>query len=54
MLLMFFSFHDGKSAEDISTNDLEDYHTRYILANGFSHTYQYQTINTDYSQFFKR
>lgn len=45
MLLMFFSFHDGKSVEDLSTNDLEDYNTRYILANGFSFTYQNQTIN---------
>ncbi len=45
MLLMFFGFHDGKSVEDIATQDLEDYNTRYILANGFSFTYQNQTIN---------
>jgi integrase len=45
MLLMFFGFHNGKSVKDISNRDLEDYNTRYILANGFSHTYQNQTIN---------
>lgn len=45
MLLMFFGFHYGKSATDITTNDLEDYNTRYILANGYSHTYQNQTVN---------
>ncbi len=45
MLLMFFGFHNDKSVEDISTNDLEDYNTRYILGNGFSFTYQNQTIN---------
>ncbi len=45
MLLMFFGFHKDKSVEEISTNDLEDYNTRYILANGFSFTYQNQTIN---------
>jgi len=45
MLLMFFGFHNDKSVKDISNSDLEDYNTRYILANGFSHTYQNQTIN---------
>ncbi len=45
MLLMFYAFHQDKSVEEISVNDLEDYNTRYILANGFSFTYQNQTIN---------
>lgn len=45
MLLMFFGFHNGKAVKDISSDDLEDYNTRYILANGFSFTYQNQTIN---------
>lgn len=45
MLLMFFGFHNGKSVKDISSDDLEDYNTQYILANGFSFTYQNQTIN---------
>ena len=45
MLLMFFGFHHGKSVKDITNGDLEDYNTRYILANGYSPTYQNQTIN---------
>ena len=45
MLLIFFGFHNGKAFKDISSDDLEDYNTRYILANGFSFTYQNQTIN---------
>ena len=45
MLLMFFSFHSGKSAQEIVKTDLEDYNNNYIIANGFSYTYQNQTIN---------
>lgn len=45
MLLMFFGFHNGKSVEEISPADLEDYNTGYILINGFSYTYQNQTVN---------
>ncbi|MGB5357415.1 MAG: tyrosine-type recombinase/integrase [Eudoraea sp.] len=45
MLLMFFGFHHTKLVKDIRSRDLEDYNTNYILANGFSHTYQNQTIN---------
>ncbi|WP_394750686.1 tyrosine-type recombinase/integrase [Spongiimicrobium salis] len=45
MLLLFFGFHNNKSIEDISIAEVEDYNTRYILANDFSHTYQNQTIS---------
>lgn len=45
MLLLFFSFHSNKSIGDITIAEVEDYNTRYILANDFSHTYQNQTIS---------
>jgi len=45
MLLMFFGFHHTKTLAEITKSDLVDYNTRYILENGFSYTYQNQTIN---------
>ncbi|SMC87230.1 tyrosine-type recombinase/integrase [Cellulophaga tyrosinoxydans] len=45
MLLTFFSYHSEKSAQEIDKTDLEDYNFNYIIANGFSYTYQNQTIN---------
>lgn len=45
MLLKFFGFHKEKSVGDITSQDIEDFNLLYILANGFSHTYQNQTIN---------
>ena len=45
MLLMFFSFHFTHTLETISKLDLETYNTEYILKNGYSFTYQNQTIN---------
>ena len=45
MLLMFFSFHSGKSIQEISKTHLEEYNNNYIIANGYSYTYQNQTIN---------
>ena len=45
MILVFFGFHNEKTVDTIKKSDLEDFNTRYILANGFSYTYQNQTIN---------
>lgn len=45
MLLIFFRFHYPKTAVDISENDVARFNTDYIIANGFSYTYQNQMIN---------
>lgn len=46
MLLIFFRFHYPKTALEISENDIISFNTDYILANGFSYTYQNQMINS--------
>lgn len=45
MLLMFFGFHHTKGLQEIVKTDLENFNTNYILANGYSFTYQNQAIN---------
>lgn len=45
MLLVFFRFHSPKSANEISENDVLRFNVDYIMANGFSYTYQNQMIN---------
>lgn len=45
MLFMFFGFHHTKGSQEITTTDIEDFNTKYILENGFSFTYQNQAIN---------
>ncbi|NHF60283.1 tyrosine-type recombinase/integrase [Flavobacteriaceae bacterium TP-CH-4] len=45
MLLMFFGFHHTKRLPEIDKNDLENFNTNYILANGYSFTYQNQAIS---------
>lgn len=45
MLLVFFRFHYPKSVNEISEKDVLRFNTNYIMANGFSYTYQNQMIN---------
>ncbi|MEL7124442.1 MAG: tyrosine-type recombinase/integrase, partial [Bacteroidota bacterium] len=45
MLLIFFRFHFPKSVIEISEKDVLKFNTDYIMANGFSYTYQNQMIN---------
>ena len=45
MLLLFFRFQHPKEIEDIGEKDILTFNTDYILANGFSYTYQNQAIN---------
>ena len=45
MLLVFFRFVYPKKLNDINEKDVIAFNTDYILANGFSYTYQNQAIN---------
>ncbi len=45
MLLIFFRFHFPKTENEITEKDVMTFNTDYILANGFSYTYQNQAIN---------
>ena len=45
MLLLFFRFQHPKTEGDITENDILRFNTDYIIANGFSYTYQNQAIN---------
>lgn len=45
MLLVFFRFVYPKKPNDINEKDVIAFNTDYILANGFSYTYQNQAIN---------
>ena len=45
MLLVFFRFHFPKTETEITEKDILTFNTDYILANGFSYTYQNQAIN---------
>ncbi|WP_235932464.1 tyrosine-type recombinase/integrase [Flagellimonas sediminis] len=45
MLLIFFRFHFPKTELEITEKDIVTFNTDYILANGFSYTYQNQAIN---------
>lgn len=44
-LQLFFRFFNDKSVEAIENADLVDFNNRYILANGYSATFQNQVIN---------
>ena len=45
MLLVFFRFMYPKKSNDINEKDVIAFNADYILANGFSYTYQNQAIN---------
>lgn len=45
MLVVFFRFHYPKSVNEISEKDILRFNVDYIMANGFSYTYQNQMIN---------
>ena len=45
MLLLFFRFTHPKKPKDIGKKDILTFNTDYILANGFSYTYQNQAID---------
>ena len=45
MLRQFFRFLHPKPYESLNERDILDFNTEYILANGFSHTYQNQAIS---------
>ncbi len=45
MLLIFFRFHFPKTESEITEKDIIRFNYDYILANGYSYTYQNQAIN---------
>ena len=45
MLLLFFRFQHPKQVSAITEKDILKFNTDYIMANGFSYTYQNQAIN---------
>lgn len=45
MLIVFFKYQYPKGINDISQKDLTHFNTNYILANGYSYTYQNQLVN---------
>lgn len=45
LLLVFFGVYDQKTMMDISKQDVEDFNNFYILARGYSFTYQNQVIS---------
>lgn len=45
VLRTFFSFYKEKSLKNISKQDIEEYNYHYIICNGYSRTFQNQTIN---------
>lgn len=45
MLLLFFRFQHPSGIDDIGKNEVLKFNTEYIMANGFSYTYQNQAIN---------
>jgi len=53
MLLLFFRFQHPKTIANITQKDILNFNTDYILANGYSYTYQNQAINA-IKLFYKR
>lgn len=53
MLLIFFRFQHPKAIADITQRDILNFNTDYIMANGYSYTYQNQAINA-IKLFYKR
>lgn len=45
MLVVFFRFHYPKGLEELGERDILSFNTDYIMAHGFSYTYQNQAIN---------
>lgn len=45
MLLLFFRFHYPKAPHQIDQKEILGFNTDYIMANGYSYTYQNQAIN---------
>lgn len=45
MLRIFFSFYKEKGIKNINKKDIEEYNYHYIICNGYSCTFQNQTIN---------
>lgn len=45
VLVIFFNYYKDKPIEELSKQDIEEYNYNYILRNGYSRTFQNQTIN---------